>query len=270
VFLQAAPPARTRAGVLVPVKGNRWIVTLGGGDRDYPPTDEVGFLDFARSLPSPMLYNAIKDAVPLSPIYANRSTENRLRHYERLPRWPERFLVMGDAVCAFNPVYGQGMTTAALSALALDQCLHSQYRHQLECDLTGLARRFQQRLIKVNAAAWMLATSEDYRYRGTEGGMPDWTTRLMHWYIDQVLKLATKNVHVRKLFLEVQQMLRSPIALFQAGVILPMLWRMLRRPPRRRAELTRPFAGPLGLSVHSAGHKGQRRNTQQSSEILPF
>jgi 2-polyprenyl-6-methoxyphenol hydroxylase-like FAD-dependent oxidoreductase len=227
MFLQAAPLARTRAGVLVPVEGNRWIVTLGGGDRDYPPTDEVGFLDFARSLPSPMLYTAIKDAVPLSPIYGNRSTENRLRHYERLTRWPERLLVMGDAVCAFNPVYGQGMTTAALSALALDQCLLNQYRRQSKRDLTGLARRFQQRLTEVNSAPWMLATSEDYRYRGTEGGMPDWTTRLMHRYIDQVLVLATKSVHVRKLFLEVQQMLRSPVTLFQVGVILRMLRRML-------------------------------------------
>src|SRR5215471_7963454 len=72
---------------------------------------------------SPMHFEAIAHAEPLTPISSYRATENRLRHYERLRVWPERFLVMGDAVCAFNPVYGQGMTAAAMASENLQDCL---------------------------------------------------------------------------------------------------------------------------------------------------
>ena len=98
-------------------------MTLTGGDGDYPPTDEAGFLDGARTLRIPDLYEAIMDAEPLGPIVGYRATENRLRHYDRVRRWPEGLVALGDVVCALNPVYGQGMTTAALGAEVLDRCL---------------------------------------------------------------------------------------------------------------------------------------------------
>ena len=124
MFIQAAPPERTRGGVILPIEEGRWMVTLGGGGGDYPPTHDQGFLSIARSLVTPMLYEAIRQAEPLSSITGYRATENRLRHYERLSRWPEHLLVVGDAACCFNPVYGQGMTTASLGAMLLDQLLH--------------------------------------------------------------------------------------------------------------------------------------------------
>ncbi len=104
LLLPRMPPALKRGGAIYLLEGHRWIVTLSGGGKDYPPTDEEGFLAFARSLASPALYEAIKDAKPLSPISGYRRTENRWRHYERLARWPEGFVALGDAVCAFNPV----------------------------------------------------------------------------------------------------------------------------------------------------------------------
>ncbi|HKP87230.1 MAG TPA: FAD-dependent monooxygenase, partial [Blastocatellia bacterium] len=122
-YIQAAPPEHTRGGIVFPIEGNRWMLTLIGLGRDYPPTDEAGFLEFARSLRTSALYDAIKDARPLTPIVSHRGTENRLRHYERLPRLPEGFVLVGDSVCAFNPVYGQGMTMAALGALTLSESL---------------------------------------------------------------------------------------------------------------------------------------------------
>src|SRR6266545_4115029 len=114
---QADPAANARGGVLFPIEGNRWMVTLAGRGRDYPPTDEEGFLAFAGSLRSPLLHEAIRGAERLTPIHAYRQTDNQRRFYERLPRLPQRFLVIGDGVCAFNPLYGQGMTVAAQSAL---------------------------------------------------------------------------------------------------------------------------------------------------------
>jgi 2-polyprenyl-6-methoxyphenol hydroxylase-like FAD-dependent oxidoreductase len=143
VFIQAAPPARNRAGVITSVEGERWMVSLAGGARDWPPTDAAGFLAFARSLPSPIVYDAIRQAQPASAITGTRSGENRLRRFDTLPRSPERFVALGDAVCAFNPVYGQGMSVAALEALALDSCLR-QYG-------ASLARPFQKQVARIVA-----------------------------------------------------------------------------------------------------------------------
>lgn len=222
IFIQAAPPEVKRAGILFPVEDDRWIVTLQGGDRDYPPCDDVGFREFARSLRSPLLYEAIAGAEPLSPISSYRATENRLRHYEWLRVWPERFLVMGDAVCAFNPVYGQGMTAAALASENLQDCLARK-----RTTLDGLSARFQKRLARVNKAPWMLATSEDLRFAGTEGAIAGRSTKLMHRYIACVLQLASRKPSVRKRFLEVQGMLKGPSAIFRPSILLQVFWQVL-------------------------------------------
>ena len=227
-------PDGSRAGMLYPVEENRWVVTLAGVGRDYPPTDDAGFLDFARNMRSPIIYEAIKDAQPLSPIYSYRRTENRLRHYERLSRWPERLCVMGDAVCAFNPIYGQGMTVSALGALALDQCLNEQYQHQSNRDLSGLAQRFQKKLVKVNATPWLMATGEDFRWPTTEGGQLDLKIRLMHWYLDQVRLLTAQSPQAFKIFMEVLHLQKDPTALFQPSIVLQLLFSKINR--RRQDE----------------------------------
>ena len=213
LFIQAAPPAAKRAGILFPVEGNRWLVTLQGGDCDYPPLDNAGFFEFARSLRTPALYRAIKDAEPLGSIAGYRSTENRLFHYERLEQWPDCLFVLGDTLCAFNPVYGQGMTTAGLAAEDLGECLR-------RCPerLDGVARKFQRRVAKINRAPWMLATSEDLRYLGAEGAPASKSTKQMHKYMDYLLRSATRSVPVRKRFLEVQGMLKGPGVLFRPSV----------------------------------------------------
>jgi 2-polyprenyl-6-methoxyphenol hydroxylase-like FAD-dependent oxidoreductase len=118
-----APPHDVRTGVLLPIEGDRWLVTLGGGNGHYPPTDEAGFLEFARSMRSPALYEAIIVAETGSAITGYRRLEHRLRHYDRLPRWPRRLLALGDGVCAANPIYAEGMTLAVLGALELRGCL---------------------------------------------------------------------------------------------------------------------------------------------------
>lgn len=226
LFIQAAPPAAKRAGILFPVEGNRWLVTLQGGDRDYPPADEAGFLEFARTLRSPLLFEAIKDAEPVTPISSYRATQNKLQHYERLKSWPDRLIVLGDAACAFNPVYGQGITTAALAAEDLQRCFRQ------SCGkLDGVARHFQRQLAKINRAPWMLSTSEDLRYAGVEGAAASLAVKFMHKYMNNVLRSATRSKTVRKRFLEVQGMLKGPAAILRPFVVAQVLKEALKSKP---------------------------------------
>ena len=228
MIVSNAPPRQTRGGVIYPVEGGCWLVTLAGIARDYPPTDEAGFLAFARSLDTPALYEALSIAEPLSPIWGYRRTENRLRHYERLPRWPDGFVALGDAVCAFNPVYGQGMTASALGALALDRCLRAQRRRQPGGALRGLGRRFQRELAQCNATPWLLATGEDYRWPTTTGGRRGILTTAAHRYVDRVLGLASREPAVGRPFFEVLHLLRPPVRLFSPRILRGVLGAEIR------------------------------------------
>ncbi|HKU76055.1 MAG TPA: FAD-dependent monooxygenase [Pyrinomonadaceae bacterium] len=221
-YVQSAPPERKRGAILFSVEDNRWLVTLTGGGGDHPPSDEEGFLEFARSLPVSTIYDAMRSAEPISPIKTHRATQNRIRRFENA-ELPDNFLLLGDAVCAFNPVYGQGMTIASLGAVTLQKNLIEQRRLHPDGSLTGLSRRFQKQLAKVNEAPWMLATGEDYRYRETEGGAPTAMTRFMHRYMDQVIQLSTHSVIVRRVLMRAFNILVPPTALFHPQVLFRVL-----------------------------------------------
>ena len=216
LFVLNRPPYQPRAGIIQPIEGNRWIVTVAGVMHDYPPTDEEGFLKFAKSLSSPELYRAIETARPLSKIWGYRQTANRLRHYEKLSRMPQGFVTMGDAVCSFNPVYALGMTLTCLAALELRDSLRKG-RGQVE------TLRFQKRLSKLVAGSWALTTGEDLRWPETQGGKITAKVKLMHWYIEQVIQLIPRSEEVFRRFQEVNHMLKSPAALFHPAVLGPVL-----------------------------------------------
>ncbi len=223
MLVTADAPHNPRSGVIFQEEDGNWIVTLTGAARDYPPTDEAGFRAFAQTL-TPEFYAAFKDARPLTPIAGYRKTENQLRHYDQLVCWPDGFVVMGDALCAFNPVYGQGMTSGILAALALDECLAA-----AQGDLTGVARRFQKRAAQVVQPIWVMATAEDYRWPTTEGGTPDWRTRFMHWYLDRLSSVTPDSEYLTKTFHYVYQLVEPPTTLFKPGVLLRVFGRPLLR-----------------------------------------
>jgi 2-polyprenyl-6-methoxyphenol hydroxylase-like FAD-dependent oxidoreductase len=223
IYIQTAPPAHLRGGGSYVVEGGRWLVTLVGAGRDYPPTSDPEFLAFARSLRSPLIYEALHHAQPLSPIAGYRGTENRWRRYDQLARWPERFVVLGDAACAFNPVYGQGMAAAALGAATLADLLRDQRRRHPNGDLTGLARRFQRRLAGHHRRLWLIATIEDFRCPQTEGGPPTLRDRLAQRYMDRVLRRATVDPVAYMTLVEVLHLLKPPRALAGPGMLLRVL-----------------------------------------------
>ncbi|MEH2072277.1 MAG: FAD-dependent monooxygenase [Nostoc sp.] len=232
LLITSKPPKDTRSGVLYTVEGNRWIVTLAGVGRDYPPTDEAGFLDFAQSLRSPIIYEAIKDAQPISPIYAYKRTENNLRHYEKLSKFPEGLIIVGDAVCAFNPVYGQGMTTAALGALTLDECLSKQLSNQSNGNLIGFPQYFQKQLSKAISVPWLMATGEDFRWSTTEGGKPNLISKFTQLYLDRLLLLQADSPEIHQLFLEVMNLLKPTSAVFQPHIVMQVLKQIINPRPQ--------------------------------------
>ena len=223
-FIQAAPPEQPRAGIAFPVEGDRWMITMCGGGGDHAPVTEPEHLNFARSLPSGEVYNLIRKAEPLSPIIGYRRTENRWRHYERLKALPDGFVVLGDAACAFNPVYGQGMTTAALGAMALDARLRKD-------DRDGFSRRFQRDLARVIATPWALATGEDLRYRTANATRPSLAERFLQNYVGKVMAVSTYDSSVRRDLLSVFTMMSAPSQLMRLATASKVLLHQIRRAP---------------------------------------
>lgn len=216
LLIQSRPPHNPRTGTMTLQEHGRWIVTLAGAAHDYPPTDEVDFLAFARSLPDPTLAGLLERATPLGPIAGFRRSANRIYHYERAAHWPDGLITLGDAVCALNPYYAQGMTNAARGALTLATCLREDHRRP------GWSRRFQQRLAATNRLPWLLATGEDFRYPSTEGRRPA-SARLLHWYVDRTMAQAARRPALFHEFIQVMHMLKPPRALLRPPLALKVL-----------------------------------------------
>ena len=225
MYIMANPPTSLRGGLITQLEGTTdWIVGLVGCGGTYPPTDDAGFLEFARNLAYPDLYEVIKDAETLTPIYGYRDTSNLLHHYEQMRRFPESLVVVGDAVAAFNPIYGQGMTTATLGAAQLD----AQLRRQGTRSLDGLGRRFQRALAKDVAVPWQFSTSGDFRVPGVTGGKATFTINALNGYLDRLYWIMPKSRRAHLAFLNAINMSAPPTALFHPAILGRVLF--ARRP----------------------------------------
>lgn len=221
-----------RGGVVMLIEGDRWIVSLAGFLGDHPPTDERGFLEFARSLPVSDLYNLIKDAEPLSEIFSHKFPGSQRRRYERLSRFPEGFLITGDAICSFNPVFGQGMTVAAMEAKTLAECLGA--------GTENLARRFFKRAAALVDSPWSIAVGADLRYpqvQGPRGPM----VNFINWYVAKLHVAARRDPAVVLAFQKVANLMAPPPSILAPNIALRVLWGNLFQ--------TRPRAGPASAPM---------------------
>jgi len=205
-------------GAVFPLEGNRLLVTLVGMAGAEPPHEsDQAYLDFARALDVPDLYDLLARARPLGPIVRHRFTSNQRRHYERCPELPRRLLVLGDAACSFNPRFGQGMTVAALEAEALQPLLG-------QGDLDTLGARFHQRIAPIIDQCWQATTAEDLRYPEAIGARP-LSLRVLQWYVARIMRRLQTDPVVKETFLRVSFLLDPPAALlrpsFAARVLLP-------------------------------------------------
>jgi len=217
-WISPVAPNEKHGTFLNPIEGGRWIMTCGGYLGDHPPADEAGLLEFVRSLPAPDIYNIISNAEPLTDIITYKYPASLRRHYEKLKRFPEGFLVIGDAVASFNPIYGQGMTSAAMQTQILQHLL------QQTTNLQGLWKLFFKRAAKVVDMPWQLAVGEDFRYPETEGRKPPFTD-MLNAYVVKVHKATQHDPVVYGQFLRVMNLMAPPTSLMSPRI----MWRVLTR-----------------------------------------
>ncbi|MFJ8631157.1 FAD-dependent oxidoreductase [Streptomyces sp. NPDC093568] len=208
-----------RSGMMLPIEGDRWMVSLagtrGGGE---PPSDPDAFLRYALELPDPIVGRLISGAEPLTDVHVSRSTSNHRRYLEKTRRWPERFVVLGDALATFNPAYGQGMSVAAMGARALGEELRG-------AGLTGsgLARRVQRAAARSVEGAWTMAVSQDVWFPGTRGGSPGVADRLVTAYTRRMIRTATGSYTAASAVWDVTSMTTGPTRLLRPSTVLATL-----------------------------------------------
>jgi 2-polyprenyl-6-methoxyphenol hydroxylase-like FAD-dependent oxidoreductase len=207
VFTFANPTTKsTRGALLLPLEGGRWIVTVGGRHGEEPPGDPGGFMSYAHGLRTPTISNAIEHAERLTDIARFRFRESVYRHYDRFEAFPAGLLPVGDAVCRFNPVYGQGMSVAAQEAVSLNRLLRELSAESKP--LERLAPAFFAEAAALIEAPWMGAAIPDFLHPATRGKRPDNFEAFIKFGFG-LARLAARDPAIHKLTAEVQNLVRS-------------------------------------------------------------
>jgi 2-polyprenyl-6-methoxyphenol hydroxylase-like FAD-dependent oxidoreductase len=207
-----------KLGVLIfPVEKNRVLVSLGANAIMPMPKTQEEFLAYLHALPVPDAYDAVKPLRAITPIAHSRFSASVRRDYHMLKRLPEGIVAIGDAVASFNPVFGQGMTVAALEAEWLAECLTKSDPHT-----AGFAKTYYAGVKPIVDLAWGLP---DLEARRNNPKAQNWLIRFLLWYTQRMQKTATRSVYVSRTLLRVQNMVEPPAKLFGP----PVFWRVLFR-----------------------------------------
>ncbi len=209
-------PATLVGGMALQVEDDRWLVTAVGCGEHRPPRDATGFESFLERLPDPALAQLIRHAEPVSEVAVHRQTGNRRHHYEQVPAWPDGLLVVGDALCAFNPIYGQGITVAACEAVLLRQVLAAALA-------PGYTHRLLRKFAAVVSLPWAIATSEDLRYPTSKGpqALPQ---ALFGQWARHLARLAVHgNPRAHAVLSRVYHLMGSPAQFFHPALVAAAL-----------------------------------------------
>lgn len=248
-IIPAATPANPRGGFFyrLPGPGNRFELSLTGLLGDHPPTDPEGFLAYVKSLPISSIYEAVKDAEPLDDPVMFRYPASVWRHYERLNRFPAGYLVMGDAVCSFNPIYAQGMTVASIESLVL--------RKHLALGPVPQPLAFFADIAKEIKAPWSLSAGADLGYAAVEGKRTP-MVKMINAYVTKLQAVAVNDAKLANAFVRVAGLIDSPPTLLKPSNML----RVLRGSLRRSSD--EPAAAPSQPESSSTEHSGPYSDRQ--------
>jgi 2-polyprenyl-6-methoxyphenol hydroxylase-like FAD-dependent oxidoreductase len=224
--VQVVTPAETpHFGVCIAQEDGSYIVTLGGLLDNAPPKDDDAYRAFARGLPISRIADALEDAEPITDYQPSHFPFSRRRRYDKLSSHPVGVIALGDSIASFNPMYGQGMTVAALEAVALREMLR---RGPLD------AKAFYRQAHRLEDVAWKISTGGDLRFEAVEGKRtPD--MRVMNAYLDRLTLAARTDPVLAQQFLRVAGFIDRPGSFFRPSIV----WRVLRgsRAGRRAAHV---------------------------------
>ena len=224
ILVQYRPTRDTHQCFLYPIEGNRWIATLAGGGKPYPAGELEGFMDGVRRLPSPIVYEALKLARPVTPVYQFRQMSNFFRRYDRWKEPLGGFISVGDATCALNPAYGQGMSVATISAGVIERCLR-----RLSPKDAHLSRAIAVEQAKSLGSVWALATCADFRQPQTAGREPV-LSKLFRTYYDRMFVPATRsNDVVWRHYVRTYNLTQPISTLYRPSIVGRVLWEAFRR-----------------------------------------
>jgi 2-polyprenyl-6-methoxyphenol hydroxylase-like FAD-dependent oxidoreductase len=228
-LMAATPPHDKRAAAIFAVEDDRWVITLGGWHRAHAPVDPDGFERFAADLPDHHPAALLAQAKPVDDGNAHKFTypAARRRYFEKLRRLPAGYVALGDAICSFNPLYGQGMTVAATEALALGRCLDT-----FGTASQAMARAYYEAAAKVIATPWQMATGGDFMYPETSGPK-SFGVDLINRYVRQVMLATHVSVDAHRVMLDMQHLLAPPTAILRPGTVVKSLVAARRSPARR-------------------------------------
>ncbi|MEZ0114073.1 2-polyprenyl-6-methoxyphenol hydroxylase-like FAD-dependent oxidoreductase [Catenulispora sp. EB89] len=226
LILNNATPENQRAAVLAEQENGLARLTLAGMLGDRPPLDPKAFDAFAASLHFPDIFEAIRDAEPLDDPVGFQYPANVRHRYERMRSFPDGFLVLGDAVSAFNPVYGQGMTSAAMQAEAMRAVLADDRDARNGKPLTW--RRYFQAIAKAVNPPWQISAGGDLAFPDVRGRRTP-AVRMINAYLPKVHAAAAHDVDMSVAFIRVGSLMDRPESLLRPDII----FRVLRGPGRR-------------------------------------
>jgi 2-polyprenyl-6-methoxyphenol hydroxylase-like FAD-dependent oxidoreductase len=213
-------PGRPTGFAFAAQEHGQWMVTQVGMAGDHPPTDETGYLTFLKRSAPPDVLDAVTAAEPLTEIRTHRFPASLRRRYERLRRFPAGLLVFGDAMCSFNPIYGQGMTVAAMEAEALRQCLK---------DGEGdLARRFFRAAGRIIDPVWQLNALGDLALPEIAGHR-SLSTKALNRYVARLQRVATRDPVAATAFIRTIGLLQPPSSILRPDVLARVLIGGVRR-----------------------------------------
>jgi 2-polyprenyl-6-methoxyphenol hydroxylase-like FAD-dependent oxidoreductase len=210
IVVTARFPGQRRSAVIQRLEGGRILVTLAGILGERPPDTLDGFVDYARTLATPDTYEVVRVAEPIGALVPFRYPAYVRHRYEQLSRFPAGLLVAGDAACNFNPVYGQGMSVAALNALAV----RDELRHGGEPD----PYRFFAAVSRSLEAPWRLAVGADLALPGVTGPVPE-ASPLAAEYVGRLQLAATEDAMLAAAFIRVTSLVDPPAALLHPDIV---------------------------------------------------
>ena len=188
-----------------------WMLSVFGMVGREPPTERTEMLAFAEEFTPGHVLAAVRAAEPVADVARHAMPSSQWRRYDEMRRFPAGLLAFGDAICSFNPIYGQGMTVSALQALALKRCLHR--------GGAGLAHRYFRAAAKPIGVAWQLAAGGDLNLPEVEGPRP-LSLRITNRYVDRLQAAAETDTAVAEQFSRVIALVDPPTRLLYPKIMV--------------------------------------------------